>query len=119
MGIAHELYFRIQEGEQSFAELAREHSEGSEADTGGLLGPVPLSQLHPAISKLLSISKPGQLWSPRAIGEWFVMVRLEKLIPAQLNEFMRRRLINELFENWLQEQIKEVELLPYQESLAV
>ncbi len=119
MGIAHELYFRIQEGEQSFAELAREHSEGSEADTGGLLGPVPLSQLHPAISKLLSISKPGQLWSPRAIGEWFVIVRLEKLIPAQLDEFMRRRLINELFENWLQEQIKEVELLPYQESLAV
>lgn len=32
--IAQELYFRIQSGEQSFAELAREYSQGLEAQTG-------------------------------------------------------------------------------------
>lgn len=108
MGLAQEIYFRIQEGEQSFAQLAREYSQGSEAQTDGLLGPVPLSQPHPAISKLLSVSKPGQLWSPRPLAEWFVIIRLEKLLPAQLDQSMRRRLLNELFETWLQEQIQQV-----------
>lgn len=108
MGLAQEIYFRIQEGEQSFAQLAREYSQGSEAQTDGLLGPVPLSQPHPAIAKLLSVSKPGQLWSPRPLAEWFVIIRLEKLLPAQLDQSMRRRLLNELFETWLQEQIQQV-----------
>lgn len=109
-GLARELYFRIQEGEQSFAELARKYSQGAEADTGGLLGPVPLTHPHPVIGKLLSVSQPGKLWPPRPVSEWLVIVRLEKIFPAQLDESMRRRLINELFETWLQEQIKETEL---------
>lgn len=111
IGLAQEIYFRIQEGEQSFTELAREYSQGAEAKTGGLLGPVPLSQPHPAISKLLSVSKPGQLWPPRPLAEWFVIIRLEKLIPAQLDQPMRRRLLDELFETWLQEQIQQVKPL--------
>lgn len=107
-GVAQEIYFRILEGEQSFSDLAREYSQGAEAYTGGLLGPVPLSQPHRALSKMLSASQPGQLWSPRAFGEWFVIIRLEKFIPAMLDESMRRRLMNELFENWLQTQLQQI-----------
>ncbi|MGL5082650.1 MAG: peptidylprolyl isomerase [Microcoleaceae cyanobacterium] len=104
-GLAHELYFRISEGETTFADAAREHSEGPESRSGGLLGPVPLSQPHPAISKLLSVSQPGQIWTPRPLAEWMVVIRLEKFVPAQLDESMRRRLIDELFENWVREQL--------------
>lgn len=103
--IAGELYFRLQEREQSFAELAYEYSQGPEAQTGGITGPVELGTLHPNLAKLLSISQLGQLWPPMPIGEWLVIVRLEKLIPAQLNELMRQRLLRELFEAWLQEQM--------------
>ena len=35
---------------------------GQEAQTGGLIGPVELSVPHPALARILSISKPGQLW---------------------------------------------------------
>ncbi|MCD8488660.1 MAG: peptidylprolyl isomerase [Desertifilum sp.] len=108
LGLAQELYFRILEGENSFADLAREYSDGAEAHTGGLLGPVAISQPHPALAKLLSVSQPGQLWPPRSLGEWFVLVRLEKFIPAQLDDAMRRYLIDELFENWLREQIQKL-----------
>ncbi len=118
-GLAHELYFRIAEGEQPFAEVAREYSEGPEARTGGILGPVPLSQPHPAISKLLSVSQPNQLWPPRPLTEWLVIIRLEKFIPAQLDDPMRHRLINELFENWMREQLAEVSALePLQTSVS-
>lgn len=106
VGIAQELYFRIQEGEQSFAELAREYSQGPEAQSGGLIGPVEASMAHPVLTQMLSASQPGRLWPPTRLGEWLVIVRLEKLIPAQLDESMRRQLLNELFSSWLQEQLR-------------
>jgi parvulin-like peptidyl-prolyl isomerase len=106
--LANELYFRILEGEQSFAEIARNFSEGPESKSDGLLGPVPLSQPHPAIGKLLSVSQPNQLWAPRPLAEWTVIIRLEKFMPAQLDDSMRRRLIDELFETWLNEQISTI-----------
>lgn len=108
LGLANEIYFRIQEGEQSFAELAEKYSQGPEAKTGGLLGPVSIKQPHPLIGQLLTVSQPGQLWPPRALAEWFVIIRLEKNIPAQLDDAMRRRLLDEMFENWLGEQIQQM-----------
>lgn len=104
VGVAQELYFRIHAGEQTFAELAREYSQGPEAQTGGIIGPVELSMPHPDLAKMLSISQPGQLWPPTRLGEWLVIVRLEKFIPAQLDESMRAGLLNNLFEAWLTEQ---------------
>lgn len=108
LGIAQELYFRILEGEQSFAELARAYSKGPEAQTDGLIGPVELSVPHPVLAQLLSLSQPGQLNSPTRVGEWLVLVRLEKFIPAQMDDAMRQRLLNECFSTWLQEQLSQV-----------
>lgn len=108
LGLAQELYFRILEGEQSFAEAARTYSQGPEAQTDGLIGPVELSVPHPNLAKVLSISQPGQLMPPTRIGEWLVIVRLERFIPAQLDDAMRRRLLNEFFETWLRDQIHQL-----------
>lgn len=103
--LSQEIYFRILEGEESFSQLAGQYSKGPEANTGGVIGPVPLSNLNPSLAKILSISKPGQLWSPTRIEEWFAIVRLEKFLPASLDAAMRQRLLNEMFETWLQDQI--------------
>lgn len=107
-GVANELYFRIREGEQSFGELAREYSQGPEAQTDGLLGPIELGKISSNLAKMLSVSQTGQLWPPTRLGEWLIIVRLEKLIPVQLNESMRQQLLDELFEAWLQEQLVEL-----------
>jgi parvulin-like peptidyl-prolyl isomerase len=101
LGIAQELYFRIQAGEQSFEELARIHSQGIEAETGGLLGPVALGVPHPAIAKMLASSQPGQVLPPARLEDWIIILRLEKYLPAQLDESTRQRLLHELFEQWL------------------
>lgn len=106
-GVIQELYFRVNEGEQSFAELAREYSQGPEAQTGGLIGPVEMSTPHPAIAQILSSSQPGDVCPPKRLGEWYVVVRLEKFIPAQLDEPMRQRLLNECFTAWLSEQLNQ------------
>jgi parvulin-like peptidyl-prolyl isomerase len=105
-GLAQELYFRIQDDGQPFADLARQYSEGQEAQTGGLIGPVELSVPHPALARMLSISQPGQLWPPTRVGEWFVVVRLEKFLPAKLDDGTRQRMLEELYNTWLSEQVQ-------------
>lgn len=112
LGIAQEIYFRILEGECPFAEMAREYSKGPEAQTDGLIGPVELSVPHPSLAQMLAVSQPGQLWPPTRVGEWLIIVRLERFVPAQLDDPMRRRLLNECFTTWLQDQLKQVNLAP-------
>ena len=106
--LAQEIFFRIQEGEESFSELAQKYSKGPEANTGGVVGPIPLSSIYPTLGKILSVSQPGQLLSPIQIEGWFVIVRLDKFLPASLDESMRRRLIDEMFESWLKEKIQQL-----------
>jgi parvulin-like peptidyl-prolyl isomerase len=107
LGLAQELFFRIQEGERSLQEMAREHSLGAESQTGGLVGPVELSVPHPALAQKLCTAKPGQLLPPSRLHDWIIIVRLEKFIPAELDLPMRQRLLNELFERWLQATLSE------------
>jgi parvulin-like peptidyl-prolyl isomerase len=104
--VAQELFFRIQDGDTTFADCAKEYSKGQEAQTGGLVGPIPLLQSHPAIAQKLGTSKPGQVLPPMKLENWYVIVRLEKLIPAQLDDATRTMLLNHLFEQWLGEQIQ-------------
>ncbi|MCS7292414.1 MAG: peptidylprolyl isomerase [Gloeomargarita sp. SKYBB_i_bin120] len=104
-GVAQEVYFRISDGEQSFTEAAQQFSQGPEAMTGGLIGPMPLGRLHPSLRKLLAMSQPGQLWPPVQLGQWWVIVRLERLLPAQLDDTTRQQLLDELFEQWLEQQL--------------
>jgi parvulin-like peptidyl-prolyl isomerase len=110
-GLAQELYFRLQAKEQPFADVAQKYSQGPEAQTGGLVGPVELNTLHPAMVQLLTNSQPGQISPPVRIAEWLVIVRVEKFIPAQLDDPMKTRLLNELFEDWLKEQQQQAEVI--------
>lgn len=111
--VAQELYFRIQDAEESFAKCACTYSLGPEAQSGGRLGPMPLSQPHPMLAKMLSMSQPGQLWPPTRLGEWFVIVRLEQLIPAQLDEPMQQHLLDRLFASWLDEQMHQLNAIQF------
>jgi len=105
--VAAELYFRLLDGEAEFDQLAAEYSEGPEAQTGGIVGPVPLSTPHERLAGILSTSQPGQLSAPVRVGEWNVVLRLEKLVAAQLDGPTRQRLLNEMFQTWLEEQIRD------------
>ncbi|MBW4553703.1 MAG: peptidylprolyl isomerase [Aphanocapsa sp. GSE-SYN-MK-11-07L] len=110
--LAQELYFRILEAEDSFADIARQYSQGVEANTGGVIGPTALSKPHPVIAKVLSVSQPGQLWAPMPLENWTVILRLEQFMPAQLDDSMRSHLIDEMFEQWLHQQVQQVEMEP-------
>ncbi len=111
--LAQELYFRIQEGESSFPALAMKYSEGAEAQTGGLIGPVEVNSPHPRIAQVLATCQPGQLVPPTQVGEWIVIIRLENFISAKLDDPMKQRMLDELFRQWLaQETANKVSFFP-------
>ncbi|HEY9768924.1 MAG TPA: peptidylprolyl isomerase [Coleofasciculaceae cyanobacterium] len=105
--VAQELYFRIKDDENTFSALAMEYSQGSEAQTGGLIGPVEINAPHPKIARILATCQPGQLVPPTRVGEWIVIVRLENYLSAKLDDSMRQRMLDELFNRWLNKAIQQ------------
>lgn len=99
-----ELHTRLSEGDSTFTDLCQEHSLGAERETGGLIGPIELSRLKSEIAEILRISKPGQLWAPMEINGFWIILRLDKRLSAQLDSSMRRKIRDELFDAWLSEQ---------------
>ena len=96
-----EIYLQIREGEESLAKLAAIHSEGPERQSGGLIGPQSMAELPPALARLLQVSEIGQLWSPRQMDGYWLIVRLEAIHGAVLDGPMREQLLLEQGELFL------------------
>jgi parvulin-like peptidyl-prolyl isomerase len=108
--VAQELFFRLQDEEQTFAELVTEYSQGPEAQTGGLIGPIEVARLHPTLAQLLTQRRPGQLCPPIKIEQWYVIARLEQYLPAALTPELRQKLIDHQFQEWMRAQVSNFEL---------
>ena len=104
--LAQELFFRISEGEQTFTEAARKYSQGIEAYTGGMMTPTSIGRLPKSLSQVLRFLNPGEAYRPIAFNNYLTIVRLEQIIPAKLNALTAKSLLDEMFESWLQKQIK-------------
>ena len=102
--LARELYLRLDAGEANFADLAAEFSDGPEKQTKGILGPVPLTQAHPALAERLRTTSAGLLMQPFQIAEWWLVARLESYTPASFDEATAERMASELFDQWVREE---------------
>jgi parvulin-like peptidyl-prolyl isomerase len=102
--LARELYLRIAAEEANFADLAATYAEGPEKATKGIIGPVPLTQAHPALAERLRTTSPGLLMEPFMIEQWWLVVRLERYTPASFDEAMAMQMASELFEERVKEE---------------
>ena len=105
LGLAEELFFRVQQGEQSFAELAFKYSKAESARDGGKISSNDLGQTHPRIFPHLASLRPGEMSTIFTLDNLYVFIRLEGCISAELNDDLDQILIDELFEAWIQQQI--------------
>ena len=101
--LAQELYLQIESGESNFADLAKRYAEGPERNTNGIVGPVPLTQAHPALVEKLRVSQPGVLQEPFRISDWWLVVRLERYSPATFTDVISDQMCKEMFDEWIQE----------------
>lgn len=106
--VAEEIYFRLVSEEATFVELAPLYSAGIEAKTKGISGPVEFGKLDPILANALITLQPAEVLPPTHIGDWWVVVQLETIIPAQLDEEMRHHLTEELFNQWAYEEVQKL-----------
>ena len=83
------LYYQIESGEKDFGSVASEYSQGAEAKTNGIIGPVDLTTPHKEISARLRTANPGVLIEPFEADNWFVLLRLEYRFESEYNEQTR------------------------------
>jgi hypothetical protein len=105
-GVARELWLRIHEGEATFSGLAAAHGGGTEKLTGGIIGPVPLGSMHAALATHLMSAREGELLKPIKIGEWHLVARLEKRLPAVLDGQVRAAILDELAAKRMEEHVR-------------
>lgn len=60
-----------------------------------------LKQLAPPLARCLQSNPPGTIVPPFELGENVALVQVGAVKTAQLDEPMRRRLLDELFDQWL------------------
>jgi parvulin-like peptidyl-prolyl isomerase len=100
--IAQELFFRVQDGETSFAELARAYSVGQTAVNGGVVGPILARELHPSVRQTITGLEPGELTSLFQLDGTFGFIRLDAIEVAELNRSTYQFILDEFFDAWIQ-----------------
>jgi parvulin-like peptidyl-prolyl isomerase len=97
----------LEEAETTFAEAAHQYSEGEEAQRKGVIGPMPIGLLQPAVlQEILRSLRPGEISTPRQLGEWHVLMRLEQLKSARFDEPTRERMLNEALDLFLSKRVE-------------
>ena len=103
--LAFELHQRLLDDEASFAELAQSFSDGAERDSAGVCGPVPFNQAHATVVEKLRGCQEGELLEPFFLVDIWVILRLEHWEGARLDEAMRETMLEELFEQWMEQRM--------------
>ena len=107
--LARELWIRLEEDETTFAEAAREFGEGPEADRQGVIGPLHIGTLQPAVLQdVLRGLKAGEMSPPTRVGDWYLLLRLEKLTPTRLDDQVRDQLLMESLDQFLDDRVRKI-----------
>jgi len=103
---AEELYLRLSDDGADFGALARQFSLGQERLSGGLVGPMPISQLHPHLAAALGTLEAGELHPPLALEPHVLLLRLEHREAASLDAQRRTQLLQELLQQEAQQTVE-------------
>lgn len=110
-GMAMELYYAMDEGEISFFEAAYQYIQDTELGRiGGYKGRKYRKDLKPEISATVFTANPPQILKPIITSSGIHLIKVEELIEPQLNAVMHQKIISELFNAWLVQQMKQFEV---------
>ena len=109
-GLANELYLQLTEENANLKQLISKYSEGPEKNTNGIIGPSPINKNHPILIKQLRSAEQGQFLKPFKIENWWLIVRLESLVPVRVDGFIIENKNYELYQNWLLSEAAKIRL---------
>jgi parvulin-like peptidyl-prolyl isomerase len=77
---------RILAGED-FGKVAQEVSAAPSKSTGGLIGPINVSELSEALQNLIKTMKPGQVTAPIRVAKGYQILKLETIKESSVQSF--------------------------------
>jgi hypothetical protein len=104
--LAEEALFRCKEGEQTLEEAARElaHRDGGEPLIKKV-GPIGSGRLSAGLVSLVAGASSGDLLGPKKLGHFHCVVRVMEITEAALDTRTRHRLLDELLNQWVEQQM--------------
>jgi len=114
-GGARELLSLLEDEDESFAEMASEHSLADTRSSGGVIGKVMRGSLHPDVEAKVFNAEEGELLGPFPTGDGshFEIFRVDGKRTAELDEETRSEIKRLLRDEWLAKKAREhrIELL--------
>jgi len=104
--LAEEALFRCREGEQALEEAAHElaYRDGGEPLIKKV-GPIGTGRLSSGLSSLVTGASAGDLLGPKKLGHYHCVVRVIEIAEAALDTRTRQRLLEELMNQWIEQQM--------------
>jgi parvulin-like peptidyl-prolyl isomerase len=110
-GVAQELLSQIQDEGADFGVLARKHSLHKDSrQAGGFLGVVGRKALTPAVEAAVFGAAAGSTIGPFATPQGWILVRVEQLLPATLDDATAATIRGHLFNAWLATQVRQADI---------
>jgi parvulin-like peptidyl-prolyl isomerase len=95
-----EVRARIKNGE-AFDKLAAELSDSPSRANGGLIGPLTMAELTPALQQMIGAMSPGDISQPLRTPKGYQLLKLESLTPEEVlpPEQVRDQIAEKLYES--------------------
>jgi parvulin-like peptidyl-prolyl isomerase len=104
--LAIELFYAIQEGDMSFADVAKRYGQDAETQRkGGYLGSVPRQKMLPEVSAAIFAAQPPQIVEPILSAKGTYLIWVEEIVNPTLDDSLREQIRWQLFQEWLQQKI--------------
>lgn len=107
--LAEELQSQILEDGVKFEQLVQEYSIATDRISNGMMGPVSRGAMPDTVRASIDLSNTGDLLKPLEIEGLWYLFRVEKFLPAVLDEKTKQELEDELFEQWLEDKIQNID----------
>jgi len=100
--LASEISMRVTEDGEDFHALAREYSEEEATrHAGGYVGLIARASLSPEVASKVFTASAGDVVGPFAAGESFHLVLVEEIIKPELDDELKEKIKDRLFEEWV------------------
>jgi parvulin-like peptidyl-prolyl isomerase len=109
--LAIELYYAIQEGDMTFADVAKKYARDKETQQRvGYQGLVARQKMLPEVSAAVFAARPPQILEPISTSKGIYLIWVEELVEPQLDDALREQIRWQLFQEWLQKKIGNLRL---------
>ena len=104
--LAIEIFYSLQEGDLSFADVAHQYISDPELRRrGGYVGTFGRKQLRPEISAAIFAAKPPQLIKPVITAVGVHLLQVVEIIEPKLDQRLYQQILSDIFDRWLNEQL--------------